>query len=212
MKRLRTFAIVFSIAIFLTGCASDEKQATNIHKTMEESAQFENNFYDNLTKLSQTRQDAQLIYLDLIKLDINSGDIIKQKINKAKTYSQKQEQLLEEAAENFEKAYLNSASIDEYIKKIKDKAQKKQVEKLMTIMNERKKLIDSFFEHYHQNLILQNSFYQQLEDGKYGLVNLNEQINEINKLSEDMGEIIQQFNQYTEQYIEAENEYYQMNS
>ena len=28
----------------------------------------------------------------------------------------------------------------------------------------------------------------------------------------DMGEIIQQFNQYTEQYVKVENEYYQMNS
>ena len=212
MKRLRTFAIVFSIAIFLTGCRSDEKHAADIHKIMDESAQFENDFYVNLTNLSQTRQNAQLIYLDLIKLDINNGDIIKQKIEKAKTYSQKQEQLLEEAKENFEKAYMKSASIDENIKKIKDKDQKKQAEKLITIMNERKKLIDSFFEHYDKNLTLQNSFYRQLEDGKYSLVKLNEQINEINKLSGDMGEIIQQFNQYTEQYVKIESEYYQMNS
>ncbi len=179
---------------------------------MDESAQFENDFYVNLTNLAQTRQNAQLIYLDLIKLDINNQDIIKQKIDKAKTYSQKQEQLLEEAKENFEKAYMKSASIDENIKKIKDKNQKKQAEKLITIMNERKKLIDSFFEHYDKNLTLQNSFYRHLEDEKYSLVNLNEQINEINKLSGDMGEIIQQFNQYTEQYVKVENEFYQMNS
>ena len=212
MKRLRTFAIVFSIAVFLTGCRSDEKHAADIHKTMDESAQIENDFYVNLTNLAQTRQNAQLIYLDLIKLDINNQDIIKQKIDKAKTYSQKQEQLLEEAKENFEKAYMKSASIDKNIKKIKDKNQKKQAEELITIMDERKKLIDSFFEHYDKNLSLQNSFYGHLEDEKYSLVNLNEQINEINKLSGDMGEIIQQFNQYTEQYVKVENEFYQMNS
>ena len=160
MKRLRTFAIVFSIAIFLTGCRSDEKHTADIHKIMDESAQFENDFYVNLTNLAQTRQNAQLIYLDLIKLDINNEDIIKQKIDKAKTYSQKQEQLLEEATENFEKAYMKSASIDENIKKIKDKNQKKQAEKLITIMNERKKLIDSFLKHQPENFdINRNSFY-----------------------------------------------------
>ena len=212
MKRLRTFAIVFSIAVFLTGCRSDEKHAADIHKTMDESAQIENDFYVNLTNLSEMRQNAQLIYLDLIKLDINNQDIIKQKIDKAKTYSQKQGQLLEEATKNFEKAYMKSTSIDKSIKKIKDKDQKKQAEKLITIMNERKKLIDSFFEHYDKNLTLQNSFYGHLEDGKYSLVKLNEQINEINKLSGDMGEIIEQFNQYTEQYVKVENEYYQMNN
>ena len=153
-----------------------------------------------------------MIYLDLIKLDINDQDIIKQNIDKAKTYSQKQQQLLEEATENFEKAYMKAASIDENIKKIKDKDQKKQAEKLFTIMNERKKLIDSFFEHYYENLKLQNSFYRNLEDEKYSLVSLNEQINEINKLSGDMGEIIEQFNQYTKQYVEVEKDFYEMNS
>ena len=103
MNRLRTFAIVFSIAVFLTGCRSDEKQAAEIHKIMEESAEFENDFYANLTKLSQTRQNAQLIYLDLIRLDINNQDIIKQKIDKANTYSKKQQQLLEEARRELRK-------------------------------------------------------------------------------------------------------------
>ena len=79
-------------------------------------------------------------------------------------------------------------------------------------MNERKKLIDTFFEDYHENLELQNTFYRHLEDEKFSIENLDEQINDINKRSQDMGEIIQQFNQYTKQYIEVENEYYQMNN
>ena len=78
-------------------------------------------------------------------------------------------------------------------------------------MNERKKLIDTFFEEYHENLELQNTFYRHLEDEKFSIENLDKQINEINKRSQDMGEIIQQFNQYTKQYIEVENDYYQMN-
>ena len=87
MKRLRTFAIVFSIAVFLTGCRSDKKHAADIHEIMDESAQFENDFYANLTNLSETRQNAQLIYLELIRLDINNKDIINQKIDKANTYT-----------------------------------------------------------------------------------------------------------------------------
>ena len=82
---------------------------------------------------------------------------------------------------------MKSASIEKNIKKIKDENQKKQAEKLITIMNERKKLIDSFFEDYDKNLELQNTFYRHLEDEKYSLENLNEQINEINKLSRGHG-------------------------
>ena len=155
---------------------------------MEESAQFENDFAVNQTNLYETRQNAQLVYLDLIRLDINDQDIIKQKIDKANTYSKKQQKLLEEARRELPKRLIRSLHpLMKNIKKIKDKDQKKQASKLITIMNERKKLIDSFFEHYDKNLELQNSFYRHLEDEKYSLENLNEQINEINKRSRGHG-------------------------
>ena len=177
---------------------------------MEKSAEFENNFAANQTDLYETRKNAQLVYIDLISLDINDKDIINQKIDKANTYTKKQQKLLEEAEENFQKAYKKSVTIEKNIKKIKDEDQKNQASKLITIMNERKELIDTFFEDYRENLELQNTFYRHLEDEKFSFENLDEQINDINKRSQDMGEIIQQFNQYTQQYIEVENDYYQM--
>lgn len=178
---------------------------------MDESAEFENNFATNQTELYEARKSAQLIYVELISLDINDKDIINQKIDKANTCTKKQQKLLEEAEENFQKAYKKSATIEKNIKKIKDEEQKNQASKLITIMNERKKLIDTFFEEYHENLKLQNTFYRHLEDEKFSLKNLDKQINNINKRSQEMGEIIQQFNQYTKQYIEVENDYKQMN-
>jgi hypothetical protein len=210
LNRLLAFAIVLSFVVFLTGCHSDEKQAAKIHKIMEESAEFENNFAANQTDLYETRKNAQLVYIDLISLDINDKDIINQKIDKANTYTKKQQKLLEEAEENFQNAYKKSATIEKNIKKIKDEDQKNQASKLITIMNERKELIDTFFEEYRENLELQNTFYRHLEDEKFSFENLDEQINDINKRSQDMGEIIQQFNQYTQQYIKVENDYYQM--
>jgi ABC-type transporter Mla subunit MlaD len=211
LNRLLAFAIVLSFTVFLTGCHSDEKQADKIHKIMEKSAEFENKFAANQTDLSETRKNAQLVYIDLVSLDINDKDIINQKIDRANTYTKKQLKLLEETEENFQKAYKKSATIEKNIKKIKDDDQKNQASKLITIMNERKKLIDTFFEDYHKNLELQNTFYRHLKDEKFSLENLDEQIKDINKRSQDMGEIIQQFNQYTKQYIEVENDYYQMN-
>ena len=210
MNRL-ALAIVLSFIVFLTGCHSDKKQAAKIHEIMEESAEFENKFAANQTALDETRKNAQLIYIELISLDINDKDIINQTIDKANTYTKKQQKLLEKAEGNFQKAYKKSATIEKNIKKIKDEKQKNQASKLITIMNERKKLIDTFFEEYHETLELQNTFYRHLEDEKFSIENLDKQINDINKRSQDMGEIIQQFNQYTKQYIEVENDYYQMN-
>lgn len=204
--------VVLSFTIFLSGYQSDEKQAAKIHKIIEKSAEFENDFVANLTVLYETKKNAQLVYNDLISLDINDKDVINQKIDKANTYTEKQQKLLEEAEENFQKAYKMSVTIEKNINKIKDEDQKNQALELITIMNERKKLIDTFFEDYHEKLELQKIFYGHLEGGKFSFENLNEQINHINERSQDMGEIIQQFNQYTKQYMEVENDYYQMTS
>lgn len=178
---------------------------------MEESAEFENDFAANQTDLNKMRKNEQLVYDDLISLNINDKDILIQKIDEAHTFTKKQEKLLEEAKENFQKAYKKSATIEKHIKMIKEEEQKNQASKLITIMNERKKWIDTFFENYHENLELQNTFYQHLEDENLNFEDLNGLINDINKRSQDMGEIIKQFNQYTKQYIEVENDFYQMN-
>ncbi|KKE80113.1 YkyA family protein [Oceanobacillus caeni] len=211
MNRLIVLTIVLFFSFFLTGCSSDERQATNIHKIMEESAEFEKDFAANEKELNETRKNAQLVYNDLISLDINDKDIIKQKIEEANTYMKKQQALLVEAEENFQKAYKESVTIEENIKKIKDEKQRKQASKLITIMNERKKLMDTFFKDYHENLEIQHRFYEYMEDENFDLKKLDEQINDINEHSQEMGEIIQQFNQYTKQFVQAKNDYYQMN-
>ena len=209
-RLLIAFAIIISFIFILNGCQSDKKQAAKIQKVMEKSAEFEKSFAASQTELYETRKNARLIYNDLISLDINDKDIINQKIEEGYTYTKIQQKLLEEAEENFQKAYNTSSMIEKNIKKIKDEDQKNQATKLLTIMNERKKLIDTFFGNYRENLKLQNTFYRHFEDEKISLESLNEQIMDINKRTQDMGEIIQEFNQYTEQYIEVENDYYQM--
>lgn len=211
MNRLIVFVIFVCFVSFLTGCSSDEKQATNIHKIMEKSAEFEKDFAANQRDLYETRKNAQLVYNDLISLDINDKDTIAQKIEEGNTYMMKQQGLLEKAEESFQKAYKESITIQENIKKIKDEEQKKQASKLTTIMNERKKLIEAFFKDYHENLEIQNTLYESIGDGNFNFTILDEQIDNINEHSQEMEEMIQQFNQYTKQFIEAKNDYYQMN-
>jgi hypothetical protein len=212
LNRLIVLAIGISFTLILTGCASDEKQATKIYKIMEESAELEKDFSANQTALFETRKNAQLVYNDLISLDINDKDIINQKIEEANTYSKKQQELLAEAKESFLKAYQKSVTIEENIKKIQDEEKKNQASKLITIMNERKKLIDTFFKDYEENLEIQNTFYKDLEEENFNFKKLDEQINDINERSIEMEEIIQQFNKYTKQFTEVQGDYYQMNS
>jgi len=204
-------AIMIGLIFTLNGCQSDQKQAAKIQKIIEEAATFEKDFATNQTELNELRENARLIYIELINLNINDKDSIKQKIEEGYTYTEQQQLLVKDAKENYQKAYATTLKIEKNINKIKDDDQKNQATLLLTIMNERKKLIGSYFEHYYENLKLQNTFYQHFEKENINLESLNEQINMINERTQEMGEIIQAFNQYTQQFIEAEKNYYQMN-
>lgn len=189
------------------GCQSDEKQLNKMVKLIEESAPFEKDFAANQKKLDEARKNAQSVYLDLINLNYDDKDLITQKINEANTYREEQEKRLAEAEENFQKAYETTVAIEKPMKKIKNEDQKKQVFELVVMMNERKRLIEDFFEAYHETLEWENSFYQQLADGKYPLEDLDQQIHKINKHNQDMEEMIHQFNQFTEKYNEGINDF-----
>ncbi|MFS0824342.1 YkyA family protein [Bacillus sp. 1P02SD] len=211
MKKKRVLiaiAIIISFIFILNGCQSDNKQATKIQKILEKSAVFENDFATTQTKLFETRENAQLLYNDLISLDINDKEVINQKIDEANTYIEKQQKLLEAAEKNFHKAYNKVLTIEKNIKKIKNEDKRNQALKLLTIMNERKKLLNTFFELYNENLDSQNSFYNSLGENIFRIENLDEPINEINKRSQEMEQIIEQFNQYTQNYIEEQGEFY----
>lgn len=198
--------------LILTGCQSDEKRAVKIHNILEESAQYEKEFVSKQNGLFETRKNAQLHYNELVSLDMNEVELITEKINAGVKYTEKQQELLKEAEDNFQSAYHLSLTIEKNIKKIKDEAQKNKASELITFINERKNLMDTFFKDYHENLALQAAFYEHLKNEEFNLETLDRQISDINKRNHDMGELIQKFNQYTEQYIEAEKDYYQINS
>ncbi|RDW17706.1 YkyA family protein [Oceanobacillus chungangensis] len=211
MKRLLAFAVVVSIIFLLTGCPTNEKRAAKIQEKIEESATFENDFVDNQTKLYEVRGKAQQVYDDLIDLSINDADMISQKLDEAATYKEEQEKLLKQSEENFQKAYDKFSKIEKNAQKIKDENQKDVALELITLMNNRKELIDTFFEKYRDYLELQSTFYGYIEKEEYRFDSLDKQIKDVNESSKEIGEVIQQFNVYTEQYSNKRDDYYQMN-
>lgn len=198
-----------SLVLFLTGC-SDERQAASIFKKMDEAAEFENNFAVKQKDLNESKKEAQELYQKLIELDINDEETMNDVLEKANILVEKQQKLLKEAEENFQIAYEKFITIEQNIEKIKDEQQKNEATKLLTIMNEKKELIDSYFNYYDENLELQDAFYEHVADQDYDLKTLDEQIIKINEHSNEMEEIIEQYNERTEQYIKVANEYGQV--
>lgn len=209
-KRLILFLIVVCFLLFLTGCPSDDKHSKKINNKIKETAELEKDFVENQEELNKVREKAQQVYNDLINLDIKNTDVIHQKIKEANTYTKKQLDLIEKAEDNFQKAYKEHALIEKSINKIKNKEQRKQASKLLSIMEQRKNSIEVFFEDYRTKLDIQNTFYRQLDEDRPRVENLSEQIFHINECNKGIEEAIQRFNKHTEQYNQAKNEYFQV--
>lgn len=200
--------MILGLFTILSGCQSDHKQAAEIHGKMEESESFEEKFVSNQKDLDVNRKRVQEIYYDVLSLDSNDTDAIKQRVGDYDISMEKQQ--LNEAEENFQTAFSKLMSIDENIELIKDAAQKKQATKLMTLMNNRKKLMENFFDTYRDLLNSQSTFFANLEQGKFELNTLEDEIDAINKDSIHMSEVVEQFNQVTEQYNKVMYDYFKM--
>lgn len=210
VKHLFVFVVILCCIIFLAGCHSDEKQAAKIQEKMVDSTSYEAAFASNQADLNEYKVKEQTSYNDLIDLDIQDEDVIRQKSDNANTYLEIQEELIDEAKKNFQKAYEKSASIKKDVKEIKDKGQKKQALNLLNTMSERKELIDTFFDDYRDQLKRFINFYDLLEDDDLSVDNLDNQIKEINEHSHDLEDVIELFNQSTIQYSKLEEDYYKM--
>lgn len=208
MKRLVFLVMILGLFTFLSGCQSDHKQAAEIHGKMEESASFEEKFVENQKELDINRKRVQEIYHDVLSLDSNDADAIKQRVGDHEISTEKQQ--LNEAEENFQTAFSKLMSIDENIELIKDADQKKQATKLMTLMNNRKKLMENYFDTYRDQLKSQSIFFDQLEQGKFELDKLEGEIDAINEDRLHMSEVVEQFNEITEQYNKVMIDYFKM--
>ncbi|MBY0097968.1 YkyA family protein [Mesobacillus maritimus] len=213
MKQLKLLIILIVIVILgviFIQYQSNDNQATKIQEIMEKSSSFEREFIENQKELDQYRQKSHAVYSEVIHLEVKDKDLIIQKLEDVNEYIRIKDKLLKEAEESFLKSYNEATSIKEHVKELKDEDQKNQATKLVNLINERKKVLDPFFDDYQEQLTLQTSLYQQMIDGNFDFGKLDEMISDINVYSKEMAEIIQQFNEYSKQSKKVENDFYKM--
>ncbi|MGG3434942.1 YkyA family protein [Heyndrickxia coagulans] len=196
------------LLLLLAGCHSDKKQADSIYEELKKSASYEKDFVANQEKLDQYKEKVASIYADLNQLELNDENRpeVKRKLKTADSYTEKQWKELRKSKKNFQKAYEQSTSIKENVEKIKDGGQRKQAQKLLTIMDERKKYMNTFFGDYKKQLALQGKFYKNLE--KFSPDELDNQIKKINEYNGEMEQTIRQFNQDTKRYNREKDKYF----
>ena len=208
MKRIVFFVMIASLFTVLTGCQTDNKEAMEIHKKIEDSAVLEEKFAENQKDLAASRKKVNESNQKILRLKSTEAAAIKQTINEQEISTESKE--LEEARENFQDAYAALMTIDENIKLIKDKDEKKMATNVMTLMKDRKKLMDSYFDIYQKQLNSQSKFFNNLEQGNFKLDTLEEQVETINDESKKMHDVAEQLNQVTKDYNEVKSKYFEM--
>ncbi|WOV84926.1 YkyA family protein [Sporosarcina jeotgali] len=208
MKRIGFFVMIASLFTVLTGCQTDKKEAAEIHKKIEDSAVLEEKFAENQKELAASRKKVNESNQKILGLKSTEAAAIKQTINNQEISTERRE--LDEAQENFQNAYAALMTIDENIKLIKDKDEKKLATNVMTLMKDRKKLMDSYFDIYQMQLNSQSKFFDNLEQGNFQLDTLEEQVETINDESKKMHDVAEQVNQVTKNYNEVKSKYFEM--
>lgn len=196
--------------LLLSGCQHDRNQAESIYTELEKAARMEEPFADKQQELKETGGEEQDIYDQILDLDTEQVDELKQHIEDGQKNNQQQKQLLHEMNADLDKAYELATSTKSAAEDIKDSEQKSLATEAVELMEKRHKLFKRYYEQYEDVLKAYDQFYDQLQQKDRDVTQLDKKIKIINKHYNEMGKSQDQFNQCTKQYNKTKNNYYQI--
>ncbi|MGE6202962.1 YkyA family protein [Guptibacillus hwajinpoensis] len=195
--------------LIVSGCHEAEKRAGHIYQSLEESAKIEKEFAEQHLATVKAGQEEQALYKEIISLEMDQEEQVTQDTRDAQDFNTKEKQYLHESKKKFDQAYENFSQIKSPVSHIKDSDVKEEVTIVVELMEKRRELFESYYDHYLEVLKLNGQFYEQLQNEELNISEMSQQIKKINENYLSMEEKQQQFNQNTKQYNKVKSKYYQ---
>lgn len=209
MHRAKPVIVLFGCLVLLASCQTDDKTAIKVQEKMEKSAVYEADFHENQEDLEKYREKEEETYKGLIDSDIQNHEDIATKTEEGKEDLKKQQNLLKEGKKNFQQAYEEAFTIQDYIEKIQDAEQQAEASSILDILEERNDEIKDYFDIYHKQVNLLDDFYEEIEKEDIPIDKMEGKIDEINDNTEDIEKHIHAFNEATDAYNQQEATYYE---
>lgn len=209
-KKPLIFISVVIVSLFLmSGCLNQKTTPEKMYEVMEKVVLAESTFEDQQEPLVLAEQNEKKLYDRIISLGMKEYDQIVKLSDEALSLVEERRTLMATETESIEKSKVQFEELLPFIEELKDQKMKMDAKILYDVMMERYKLHEEIKQSYSQALQLDKELYQMFKSKDLRMEQLENQINQINKIYTEIYKINEQFNHNTEEYNRLKLEFYQ---
>ncbi|MGD7010079.1 YkyA family protein [Metabacillus sp. 84] len=192
----------------LTGCmgASPSEQA---YEALENVVSKESSFKEEQKPLIELEKKENEIYSEIIALGMKDFEKIKSLSEDALEIVKNRKEKIEAERNSIEESEKAFKEAEEALNKIENEKASKEAEELKKLMAERYKSYDSLAKSYSTAIALDEELYKMFQNKDLKLEDLEAHISKINTAYDEVKELNEDFNSYTEKYNAGKKEFYQ---
>lgn len=187
---------VLVISAMLAGCDFGSSADEQLKKVIDELNHMEMDYREAQETVFEYEQQEQQLFNETMELTKDRQEELVAKVEELKKLLGQRLAFLEKEEASIQEAKKSAMDLDNVLDD-DDENNKKMIEQLKSVVNERYELHDAFVSEYKKLTTLQNELYEMLIDNRTGLSRLNEQVKEVNVQKEEVQSAISIFNEAT---------------
>lgn len=187
---------VLVISAMLVGCDFGTSADEQLKKVIDELNQMEMDYREAQETVFEYEQQEQQLFNKTMELTKDRQEELAAKVTELKKLLGQRLAFLEKEEASIQEAKKSAMELDKVLDD-DDENNKKMIEQLKSVVNERYELHDAFVYEYKKLTTLQNELYEMLIDNRTGLSRLNELVKEVNVQKEEVQSAISIFNEAT---------------
>jgi chromosome segregation ATPase len=180
----------------LVGCDFGTSADEQLKKVIDELNQMEMDYREAQETVFEYEQQEQQLFNKTMELTKDRQEELAAKVTELKKLLGQRLAFLEKEEASIQEAKKSAMELDKVLDD-DDENNKKMIEQLKSVVNERYELHDAFVYEYKKLTTLQNELYEMLIDNRTGLSRLNELVKEVNVQKEEVQSAISIFNEAT---------------
>ncbi|MGM8214315.1 YkyA family protein [Bacillaceae bacterium W0354] len=207
MKRLISSSILVLLIIALAACSDKHNAAEDIYPHLEKSVELEDAFKNAQTELVALEEEENELYSQIIEINMNELDQVKDIADQAITTAGKRQKLIDQELESIKASKNEFDSINEFIEQL-DEEPKQFANEMVEMMNNRFEAFENLYQSYITSIEEDIKLYELLKDDELDKETLDEQVERVNQSYRTVKEHHQDFNDYTKQFNELKRKFY----
>ncbi|WP_337192761.1 YkyA family protein [Halobacillus halophilus] len=197
-------------AIVMTGCSNQEPEE-QIYEHLEEAVSQEETFREQQEPMVELEEKEQQLYDEIIALNMDQFDQIKEKSEEAAGIVEERRNKLELEKESIDAA---KAEFDEIKSPVEDLGEENEeardkAQELIDVMEKRYSTYEELYSAYDEALTLDAELYEMTRKEDLKEEDLKAQVEQINESYNQVIEKNEAFNQYTDEYNTLKKELYE---